>query len=381
MAKSTHKPNLQILQGGNESTMAEKDKADQFLDTFLAQLPDKGNPLPFLEAIKAEFGEDPSWQAVMPRLDKMIEEAKAKQQNTPRPTSGAREEFASRCNEKIEEADQLIARKDMAGAAKIIFPLLEEFEMNGFYDDKKGMDLCSPCAPYEFPLFLSRHYSLYDNDNYEFVEIPVSTLYAKMGAIVWAADNEEMASDLFEQSIAWNPVSAPTYLMYAALEQSYKHYDKMLTMTKAAHQCAVQTEIIAHCFLNYGTYYQHRKKPLYALAMFRMARKYFGEQKDENLDQTIRECEKNLGKIISETDSENEAREICRRLEVSFGISEFVASVICTSVEEGIKGDAQLPLETFGPMLEKLNYEGDEAEIIELIAQTRQKYAAYKEKH
>ena len=385
MTDETTKSGLRILDGGADAGTEQKGSsaspAETFLSSFLDQLPKEGNRLPFLQDLRKKIELYPGWEQAVPRLDALIEEEKGKKGRTGKPSEADIDAFSKRCFKSLDETDKLMARGDMEGAGRLLYQLLQEFEMREFYKDKKGVDLCSATAPFEFPLFIARHFALQPNADFEFISIPVSMLYCRLAMTLWARDDEELATKLFDMSLSWNPVAVPTYFFYASMQKSYGHDEEMLKLTKAAHQCALLPEMLAQCFVNYGEYYQHRQKPLYALAMFRMAGncQEKGGRKDPALAKQIRECEAALGKVIPENESKDAAWEICRRLGVSPGISGFAASVVCSSVLEGIKGNSELPLRTFGPLLETMEYQGDDAELTGRIEDVRRRYRLYRE--
>ena len=161
-------------------------------------------------------------------------------------------DYSARIDDSLNQAEQLIFKKDFDKALKVIEDLIFELDENQPYRDDEVSEYYNFEEYFEEVLFKELN-----NPEKEIrrVSVPYTRIYNMYGYILYELDKFEEAKKCLEIGLGWNPVSFKLMAEYCEILKIKDDMENFFKLTLNAFKIAFRPQNVARCFRNLGYYF------------------------------------------------------------------------------------------------------------------------------
>jgi tetratricopeptide (TPR) repeat protein len=161
-------------------------------------------------------------------------------------------DYSARIDDSLNQAEQLIFKKDFDKALKVIEDLIFELDENQPYRDDEVSEYYNFEEYFEEVLFKELN-----NPEKELrrVPVPYTRIYNMYGYILYELDKFDEAKKCLEIGLGWNPVSFKLMAEYCEILKIKDDMENFFKLTLNAFKIAFRPQNVARCFRNLGYYF------------------------------------------------------------------------------------------------------------------------------
>ncbi len=161
-------------------------------------------------------------------------------------------DYSARIDDSLNQAEQLIFKKDFDKALKVIEDLIFELDENQPYRDDEVSEYYNFEEYFEEVLFKELN-----NPEKEIrrVSVPYTRIFNMYGYILYELDKFEEAKKCLEIGLGWNPVSFKLMAEYCEILKIKDDMENFFKLTLNAFKIAFRPQNVARCFRNLGYYF------------------------------------------------------------------------------------------------------------------------------